>query len=416
MVRSFPLAGVIAMVAALPRIAAGQPCAYDFSSVDDYLNQLVSAVPLDGAALLVEKDGVTIHQQVYGAYTLDTVVPIASATKWVSGTVVMALVDSGVLTLDDTTGQWLGWQGEKGEITLRQLMSHTSGIDRDDAPCISDRFTTLAACVDEIYQLPLIAPPGTEFHYGGNSMQVAGRMCEVAAGQPWVTLYEQYVRGTLQMTRAQYGSLTNPRIAGGMSSDLNSYGNLLRMYAASGAFNGTTVLSPAAVETALRDQTGDAVLGYIPPCRTLFDAPAAYGIGNWVDALSADGASLQNSSPGAFSFHPWYDPGRGLIGVLLVYVDQQSNYVCDNAVVLRGLIEAVVDARTPGDANCDGRIDFFDVDPWLAGLFALPGRYLQVGGSGTCWQNRVCWGDVNGDGAFDNFDIDPFVALLFAQQ
>ena len=54
-----------------------------------------------------------------------------------------------------------------------------------------------------------------------------------------------------------------------------------------------------------------------------------------------------------------------------------------------------------GDMNCDGRIDFADIDPFVAVL-----------SGGTCCDatNHNC--DVNGDGSVDFGDIDPFVALL----
>ncbi len=53
----------------------------------------------------------------------------------------------------------------------------------------------------------------------------------------------------------------------------------------------------------------------------------------------------------------------------------------------------------PCDANCDGVVDAFDVEPFIAVLFGGP-------------QCAPCTGDANGDGVIDAFDIEPFVACL----
>jgi hypothetical protein len=59
-----------------------------------------------------------------------------------------------------------------------------------------------------------------------------------------------------------------------------------------------------------------------------------------------------------------------------------------------------------GDANCDGVIDAFDIDPFVLALTNLP-----------AWQAQYCDGDIytvdiNGDTKVDAFDIDPFVECL----
>ncbi len=59
-----------------------------------------------------------------------------------------------------------------------------------------------------------------------------------------------------------------------------------------------------------------------------------------------------------------------------------------------------------GDMDCDGDVDFFDIDPFVA---ALSGEAAYLGSFPSCfWLNA----DANGDGEVDFFDIDPFVALI----
>ena len=59
-----------------------------------------------------------------------------------------------------------------------------------------------------------------------------------------------------------------------------------------------------------------------------------------------------------------------------------------------------------GDVNCDGRVDMFDIDPFVAAL-TDPGGYVQAYPDCDC-----TLADVNADGSINAFDIDPFVALL----
>ncbi len=60
-----------------------------------------------------------------------------------------------------------------------------------------------------------------------------------------------------------------------------------------------------------------------------------------------------------------------------------------------------------GDANCDGRVDFFDVDPFVLALFDAQAYTLLYCDGATCSVDTDCSGDVN------LFDIDPFVTCLF---
>jgi hypothetical protein len=62
---------------------------------------------------------------------------------------------------------------------------------------------------------------------------------------------------------------------------------------------------------------------------------------------------------------------------------------------------------SPADTNCDGHIDFFDIDPFLLALFdenAYAAAYPD------CWAIAA---DANRSGSVDFFDIDPFLACLF---
>ncbi|MBD3263355.1 serine hydrolase, partial [Candidatus Woesearchaeota archaeon] len=166
---------------------------YDFTLVNELLENAVETIPLDGCVLLLIQDEEVIFEKAFGSYSLNTVVPIASATKWVSAVLILDLVDDGLLSLDDKVSDWIpsfNNRGDKEEITIRQCFSHTSGLT-STALCLNYQQPpwTLEMCADNIAGKNMEEPAGTAFHYGGASMQVAGRVAELSGGDSWVNLY-----------------------------------------------------------------------------------------------------------------------------------------------------------------------------------------------------------------------------------
>jgi CubicO group peptidase (beta-lactamase class C family) len=298
------------------------PGPYDFSAVDRILER--AAPRLNGCALVLVKDGRVIYRKAFGRFSADKVVPVASASKWLSGAVIMSLVDEGRLRLDDPVSKYLPeFDGDKAGITVRHLFSHTSGLP-PEAQCRNDKRTTLEACARELARLRLRAAPGEEFHYGGVSMHVGGRVAEIAGGKPWNVLFAEKIAAPLGMARTDflaYGPTDNPRPEGDARGTADDYVRFLQMILNRGEFNGTRVLSEAAVAEMHRDQTGGSRISY-----TIYEKHAAldpelpaarYGIGVWREKVDAgSGELLEASSQGALGFSPWIDPGRNLAGVL----------------------------------------------------------------------------------------------------
>src|SRR5262245_2610084 len=84
---------VLTLSLSSPGSAARTDCNYDFSAVTALAQNLVDTVPLDGASLMLIKDGQVIYEHYFGSYDAGTVVPIASGSKWLSGATLMTLVD-----------------------------------------------------------------------------------------------------------------------------------------------------------------------------------------------------------------------------------------------------------------------------------------------------------------------------------
>lgn len=133
------------------RPAAAAPT-YDFAPATALIEDAMASVPLTGASMLVVKDGDVVYEDYFGTYTPTTIVFIASATKWLSAATFMTLVDDGSVDLDDTVSDYLPeWTGSHGQIRIRQLWSHTSGLANTHA-CLDDGATTLELCVEQIRQ------------------------------------------------------------------------------------------------------------------------------------------------------------------------------------------------------------------------------------------------------------------------
>jgi CubicO group peptidase (beta-lactamase class C family) len=313
----------------LAALMSAAPCALasgataDYSQANALVQNLVTTVPLAGAGLVVAGDGGILHEAWFGNYTANTRVPVASASKWVSAIAIARLVDDGLLAWDTTVGSLMPEApADKHPITLRQLFSHTSGLAGGEGGCLGDQTTTLAACAATILAAPLARAPGTCFSYGGGSMQVAGRLAELATGQTWDALFVQRVATPLGLVATDYAfnstapgyvAVPNPRIAGGVRSTARDMARLAQLFAADGAFAGTQLLAPATVAYMMADQTDGAPYASNPDPTSF-----GYGIGLWRNRVDASAVAREVASPGAFGTWPWFDRDTGVGGVLLV--------------------------------------------------------------------------------------------------
>jgi len=318
----FTLALLVGLVAPGPTPA--RP-AYDLAPVDAEAERLVDKYRLGGASLRLARSGGVVHRQSYGGYTGNERLAIASASKWLSALTLARLVERGELSWDSTVGEFFpDAPAPMRPITLVQLFSHTSGMRANEASCLSDRQQTLQACARSILAVPLAVAPGKAFAYGGNSMHVAGAMAELATGRSWDDLFIAQMVQPLGLTATDwtagagagtgYVRNANPRIGGGARSTLDDYGRVLDMLLAGGLHQGQSFLRADTLATMALDRTVGLVIASTPVPGFGF----GYGIGQWVEARDARGATYRVSSPGAFGFTPWVDWRSGSSGVILV--------------------------------------------------------------------------------------------------
>jgi len=301
----------------------------DFAAVDATLRQAHTAAGADFAMGLVVRDREDrlVYASNLGGFDPSRRLPVASASKIVAATVMMVLVDRGLMTLDSTTGQVLGWQGDKGRITLRQLLAQVSGL-KPNVPCLNDVRTTLAACVDTLSDdaKALQHPPGSFFDYGGSHFQVAARMAEVAAGKPWAELFNEILGRPLGLAAetnfttspwlgpARAGT-ANPRAGGGLAASLDDFMKLLSVPFHQGVVGGRRYARAALFEEMGSEPNPEAAIGASPLARAT-GMPFRYGLGTWLECVPAQRPCPVQSSPGAFGWTPWFDRGSGYYAVL----------------------------------------------------------------------------------------------------
>ncbi|MFT5928949.1 MAG: CubicO group peptidase (beta-lactamase class C family) [Parasphingorhabdus sp.] len=289
-------------------------------SLQAALDQMVEVLELPGAVMLVGRNGVERMRVTSGQLDANTVVPVASASKWVSATVLMRLVEQDVLTLEAPLNSYIHeLDGHWADTTLRQLLSHSSGAGRGHAienpPSMpySEHF-------DQLIQMPVNNVPGVEFSYGGISMQIAGYVAEQASGKRWSQLFDELVATPSGMEQSAYGhpfwhspgtEIHSPNLAGGLYASGQDY------------FNFLTALSPGGMERRLlaADSIGQMESDQTSTLIHSFRAPGvmadwSYGLGLWCESPLA-GRCTQVNSAGAFGTFPWIDRESGTYGVLV---------------------------------------------------------------------------------------------------
>lgn len=297
-----------------------------FDDVDAMLEARVQREGLDGMGLLVVADGTEIRDRAYGDISTDTVVPIASASKWLTAATMMTLVDEGRISLEDPVSTYLPeFTGPTGGATIRQLLSHTAGIRQ--ASCIWNQTTSLEACVRSVASQRPDHEPGTEFSYGNTSFSVAGRVIEVVTGTSFETAFERRIAEPVGMVHTRfdgnyYPTESNPVPAASAESTLDDYGRFVRMLSQGGTIDGRRVLST----TSVLEMETDSVRGIDTRSDSAVRTTGipTYGLGTWRDVTTTDDVGVITSGNGAYGFYPWVDRARNSYGVLLVF-DQRGS-------------------------------------------------------------------------------------------
>ena len=191
-------------------------------NLDDLIQNEMEKQHIPGLSLAIVQQGEITLAKGYGVANLELHVPatpstvyqLASLTKQFTATAIMLLLNEARLDLEATIGHYLAdtpaaWQ----EVTLRQLLTHSSGMMRDGTPTY---WTTPAAMQQDysyaqmfqmIAQHPLDFAPGTKSSYSNSGYFLLGLVIEQITQQPLNTFFTARIFQPLDMTATRINDL-----------------------------------------------------------------------------------------------------------------------------------------------------------------------------------------------------------------
>ena len=210
-----------------------------YARIDTAIDQAIAEKRIVGAVVLVSRDGKLVYQRAAGfadreskrPMQLGSVFRLSSVSKPIVSAAAMVLVDQGKLSLEDPVTKWLPdfrpklASGAAPTITVRQLLTHTSGLGYKFAEKpgsayyqagVSDGFDELRISLDEnvrrLASVPLFNKPGDAFRYS-LSIDVLGAVLEKAAGKTLPQVVAETITQPLGMRDSGFWAKDPARLA-----------------------------------------------------------------------------------------------------------------------------------------------------------------------------------------------------------
>ena len=209
-----------ALLALLAVPVSAQPItAAESAKIDRIVTSALAAEQVPSASIAVVRDGRIVLTKAYGKAS-DTLAAnpalpyqIASNSKQFTAMALLLLEDEGKLSLDDHVGKYLPGISGGDRITLRQLLSHTSGLQdfwpQDYSFEAMSRPTAPQGIVDQWAKKPLDFQPGDQWQYSNTGYVVAGMIAEKVSGEPLMTYLTRKIFKPLGMTSVRDQDDTN---------------------------------------------------------------------------------------------------------------------------------------------------------------------------------------------------------------
>jgi CubicO group peptidase (beta-lactamase class C family) len=363
--------------------------------MDQVIEEHVKNQWIPGAVVLLVRNGKIAYHKAYGYSDVENKTPlkkddifrIASQSKAVTSLAVMMLWEEGKFLLDEPVSKYIPefknptvlksfnpndssyiTEPARGEITIRHLLTHSSGLDyaaigskeftaiyaKAGVPSgIGNNSMVLADKIKILGKLPLKHHPGERWTYGLNT-DVLGYLVEVLSGMTFDEFLKKRIFEPLGMKdtyfylpkekqsrlvslyqgrdgkiakaegRAYDGVDPNyPKLNGtyfsggaGLSSTVEDYAKFLQMFLNGGEYNGVRLLGRKTVELMLTDQrikeTGPFGLGFgLETESNDYQSPCSIGTFSW---------------GGAFNTHYWADPKEKLVGLIFTNIYQTQHW------------------------------------------------------------------------------------------
>lgn len=364
----------------------------DASKISSVLQPFVDSHTLAGAVTLVANKDKVLSLEAVGWADIGERVPmktenlfwIASMSKPMTAAALMILVDEGKVNVEDPVekylpefkGQMLIAEQDKDHVTLkkpshpitvREVMSHTSGMPFMSRPEHKIDQFSLSEATLTYAMTPLKTEPGSKYDYSNAGINIGGRIIEVVSGMPYEEFMEKRLFKPLGMKETTFwpsesklkhlakaykpnktkdgfeetpvtqftypltAKTRGPSPAGGYFSTAKDVGIFARMLLNGGELDGKRIISEASVKVMTSKQTGSL--------------DNNYGLGFSVE--KAPGTGFGHG--GAYSTDMWIDPAKGLV---YVYMVQHAGYPnSDGGKILPAFRKAATEAFGPKPAQ-----------------------------------------------------------------
>lgn len=180
--------------------------------IDKLVTDTLARTGVPGASIAVVKDGALVYVKAYGDAKVEPKAPattqmrysIGSISKQFTATAILLLQEQGKLSLDDKVAKYIPDLTRANEVTIRQLLSHTSGY-QDYWPqdyVMRPMLEPISArkLMDTWAKIPLDFEPGTKWQYSNTNYVIAGVIVEKVAGRPFFQYLQQNIFKPLGMT------------------------------------------------------------------------------------------------------------------------------------------------------------------------------------------------------------------------
>jgi CubicO group peptidase (beta-lactamase class C family) len=200
------------MAAAVPMMAQSGLAPATVSGIDAAAEEVLKATGVPSASVAVVQGGKVAYVKAYGMARLEPPMPaeakmqysIGSISKQFTATVVLLLMQDEKLRLDDPVGKYLPGLTRANEVTIRQVLSMTSGYQdywpEDYVMTSMMKPVTPQQILDMWAKKPLDFEPGTEWQYSNTNYVIAGRIAEIAGGKPLIEQLQERIFRPLKMT------------------------------------------------------------------------------------------------------------------------------------------------------------------------------------------------------------------------
>lgn len=184
------------------------------SQVDSIASAVLASTGVPSASVAVVRHGRLIYAQAYGSARLDPAVAakpdmlygIGSISKQFTAATILLLQQEGKLSLNDPVSRFVPGLSRGNEVTIRELLSHTSGYQdfwpQDYVPPLMEKPITPQAILDRWAKQPLDFDPGTRWQYSNTNFVIAALIVEKASGMPFFQFLSQNILKPLGMTSA----------------------------------------------------------------------------------------------------------------------------------------------------------------------------------------------------------------------